>query len=167
MNILNHKGQALLEFILFIPLMLVLLSLFMTVSSAINASINQQKITRGYFFHIVQNDSNIPNQFILDSIRGDGASVASLFSIGWQESSSGKSPVAPCFRIKTFFGNNTDEKCSPGELSGTTTQFIRVKTAFGICGNTYLVSGQNYVFANHATSSNPGLSATPTGCMNQ
>lgn len=164
----SQSGQALFEFIIFVPLMLILLSLFMTINSAINASINQQKFTRGFFYHLIQNDSMMPNNSMLANIKGDGAQSASIFALGWQESKQGQTPIAPCFKIKTFFGNPGDEKCTPGEKSLLSTQFIRVKTVYGICGETYnLGSAFGFIPFRHTPSSSPGIMATSLGCMNQ
>ena len=44
----NRKGQAIFEFIIFLPILLILYGVLVSVSSAINGSINQQKATRGF-----------------------------------------------------------------------------------------------------------------------
>lgn len=164
----GEKGQALFEFIVFIPLILILLSLFMTINSALNASINQQKFTRSFFYNLNQNDSRLPNKNALDSIKGDGAMSASMFALGWRESTKGAIPVAPCFKIKTFFGNPSEEQCSPGEKGKMTTQFIRVKTVYGICGATYMLNSPlGYPQMENVPSTNPGMAASPLGCMNK
>lgn len=163
-----QKGQALFEFLVFIPLIFILLSLFMTIQSALNASINQQKFTRGFFYNIVQNDSRLPNSNALDAIRGDGVQMASIYAFGWKEASKGQVPLAPCFKIKTFFGNPSNEQCTPGETTKDTSQFIRVKTVYGVCGATYVLNTpMGYVQAENMPSSNPGYGASPAGCMNR
>ena len=44
------RGQALFEFIVFLPFLLFMLTIMFTVGNAINGSINQQKAVRRYFF---------------------------------------------------------------------------------------------------------------------
>ena len=56
----NQTGQALIELIIFLPLMFMFYSMISGFANAINASINQQKVARAYFYYKVQNNSTIP-----------------------------------------------------------------------------------------------------------
>ena len=56
----HQKGQALIELIIFLPLMFMFYSMISGFANAINGSINQQKIARSYFYYRLQNNSTIP-----------------------------------------------------------------------------------------------------------
>ena len=47
----KQQGQALVEFIIFLPFMLMMYTVVITLGDAINGSINQQKATRAYFYY--------------------------------------------------------------------------------------------------------------------
>lgn len=134
----NQKGQALIELIIFLPLMFMFYSMISGFANAINGSINQQKITRAYFYYRIQNNSTIP--------KPSGSTYASwkqfgMFFIGWKdyfesgEDESGR-PVAPCYRLTVPLSANADDKCET-KYTTPTSQFIRVQTVYGVCGATY------------------------------
>ncbi len=134
-----QKGQALIELIIFLPLMFMFYSMISGFANAINGSINQQKIARAYFYYRVQNNSTIPkptrndnNAYAHDSWKQFG-----MFFIGWRESFTGDSkPVAPCYKLTVPLQAASNDKCEE-RYTQTTTQFIRVMTVYGVCGATY------------------------------
>lgn len=141
-QILTEKGQALIEFVLFLPFMLMTYSIIMNVSNAINASLNQQKVTRAYFYYRMQNNSTIPKP------RRDGVNPHNNWStfgmqiIGWAEERVDDSPVAACFKFNIPLGDTEGDSCKEG-YTKTTTQYIRVGTVYGVCGATYANIGGN------------------------
>lgn len=135
----NNKGQALFEFIAFMPFLLMLYSVTLTISNSLNASINQQKTTRSYFFYINQNDSRFPSA---DRNSAQPFSQFSMSIIGWAKEFEGQVPVAPCFELKAPIGDIEGDECAAA-YSEDKTQFIRVGTVFGICGASYLKQGQS------------------------
>jgi hypothetical protein len=134
-NINSEKGQAIFEFLVFLPLLILLYILSVSVNGAINASINQQKITRGYLYARLKNNSTYPPPDLLkSSIRSAG-----MFVTGWREKTLGDTegvPLAPCFPIPVFGEASNKDTCDAGG-SETTTGFIRVETVYGICGATW------------------------------
>lgn len=135
-SLLNKDGQALVEFLLFLPFMLMLYATISSLGNSINGSINQQKATRAYFYYINQNNSMIPKPFkgfpVEDNWRLFGHTI-----IGWKEKfSSGDKPVATCYKFALPLGDTEGDECDEG-YNGKTTQFIRVGTVYGICGATY------------------------------
>lgn len=133
----NQNGQAIVEFLVFLPFMLMMYSVGISVSGAINASINQQKVTRSFFYYRNLNNSTIPRP------RRDGgtepSTAWSLFGhqiMGWAERFEGTEPVAPCFKFQLPLPEAANDTCD-ANYTDTTTQFIRVKTVYGICGATY------------------------------
>src|SRR5690554_6637793 len=135
-NLKNQKGQALIEFILFFPFLLMMYSVTLSIANSINASINQQKQTRGYFYYRVQNNAMTPMPD-----RDGGPSAFTRFGMDvtlWGHKVIGNRPVASCFKFNVPLGAGEGDECEKG-YSGKTTQFIRVGTAYGVCGATYQV----------------------------
>lgn len=130
----NQKGQALIELIVFLPLMFTLYSMISGFASAINGSINQQKATRAYFYYRVQNNPYVPKPDEGDTHLN--WAEFGMFFVGWMDEMQSDNPVSPCYRVSVPMANNTPEQCGQA-YSRTTTQFIRVGTAYGICGATF------------------------------
>ena len=135
----NEKGQAIFEFVVFLPLLLVLMTVMLTTGNAINASINQQKATRGYFFNIIQNNSRIPIKVDLDNLAANAVNRVSAFSIGWRTKEvGGAASLAACTKYNTLFGSiNADETCDEPVLDDNKSQYIRIFTFFGVCTESY------------------------------
>jgi hypothetical protein len=136
----HEQGQALIELIIFLPLMFMLYAVIAGFANAINGSINQQKITRAYFYYRLQNNSTIPKPDPDQSWQN--WQKFGMFFIGWKERFQNQSPLAPCYKIslplQAASGDNCEEK-----YSNSTTQYIRVGTVYGICGATYGVLAQS------------------------
>lgn len=135
----NQKGQALIELIIFLPLMFMFYSMISGFANAINGSINQQKITRAYFYYRIQNNSTIPKP----SGGPPKWSTFGMFFIGWKDYFSGPGgsgdegiPMAPCYRVSVPLQASANDKCED-KYTTENTQFIRVQTVYGICGATY------------------------------
>lgn len=170
-KIIDHKGQALIEFVLFLPFMMMMYMSILSIGNAINASINQQKITRGYFFYRLSNNSTMPRP-----IRRTGATEPSaswstfgMQITGWAENFVGRSetPVSACFKIALPFEED-DEECDQ-TFTETRTKFIRTETVYGLCGATYQKhqgSGQNvrHPDADTANGFDPRIVITPDAC---
>jgi len=140
---MNEKGQALIELIIFLPMMFMLYSMISGFANAIYGSINQQKVTRGYFYYRVQNNSTIPKP---DEEKTYQAwQQFGMFFIGWKEYFVGNSPVQPCYKISVPMKPADADKCED-KYSKQTSQFIRVGTAYGICGATFGKIGTSAFF---------------------
>jgi hypothetical protein len=133
----NEDGQALIEFLIFLPFMLMMYSVSMSISNAINASINQQKIARSYFYYRLANNSTFPRPRRDDIEPSQNWNVFGFQIMGWSEKLLNENPVAPCFKFAVPLGDGEDDKCED-TYSGSSTQFIRVKTVYGVCGATYI-----------------------------
>jgi hypothetical protein len=131
----SQKGQALIELIVFLPLMVTLYSVIGGFASSINGSINQQKIARAYFYYRIQNNSTIPGTKTGDfqNWRKFG-----MYYIGWKDKfEAGDQPVMPCYKISIPFKENPGDECeSPYNTENTL--WVRVGTVYGICGATYV-----------------------------
>ena len=132
----NQNGQALIELIIFLPLMFMFYSMIGGFANAINGSINQQKITRAYFYYRVQNNSTLPKPDKEKTYRN--WKTFGMYIIGWKDyfAAGGESPVAPCYELKLPTGRGTSDKCEEAYPQATT-QLIRVQTVYGVCGATY------------------------------
>lgn len=138
----NQKGQALIELIIFLPLMFLVYSLVAGFASAINGSINQQKITRAYFYYRIQNNSTIPIPE-----RDMSVSKTGMFFIGWREKfAQGDNPVMTCYKISLPLGQTDDKSCDEA-YEENSTQFIRIGTVYGVCGGTYVKEETSYVLS--------------------
>ncbi|HXH31625.1 MAG TPA: hypothetical protein VNJ01_12495 [Bacteriovoracaceae bacterium] len=138
----GQSGQALIELIMFLPLMFTLYSLISGFAGAINGSINQQKISRAYFYYRIQNNSTIPKPDVEGTYKS--WKKFGMFYIGWKDYFKNESPVMPCYRISIPLKEAATDKCDE-KYSKTTSQFIRVGTVYGFCGATYnTISGAAY-----------------------
>ena len=97
----KEKGQALIEFIIFLPFMLMMFMIVLTLGNAINGSINQQKAVRGYFYYRLQNNSQITRRNV-PSI----GTMMGHYMVGWADYIEGNAPVAPCYKLKMPFSAN-------------------------------------------------------------
>lgn len=119
----------------------------LSLGNAINGSINQQKITRGYLFARIKNNSNLPRY---QDISDTALQQYGLFFMGWAYKREGSEVVAPCYPFKTFIKANNNEKCED-KYTKETTQEIRVQTVVGICPTTYVILDQNTIEKNVLT----------------
>ena len=134
---LDQRGQALIELIIFLPLIFTLYGLIGGFANAINGSINQQKITRSYFYFRAQNSSTMPKPS--GAINYQSWRRFGMFFIGWSDKpidESSPQPYAPCYQISFPVQGAASDKCEQ-PYTNSTTQFIRVGTVYGTCGNTY------------------------------
>ncbi len=136
----NNEGQSLIEFIVFLPIVTILLVILLNIGSSINGAINQQKITRSYFFSRVKGNSMIPYE-------KENFEVFGMFHIGWAEIMKGEQPVLPCYDLSLNILSDENDETDCKNYTGDSTQFIRVGTVFGMCGATYIrTSGDNKVW---------------------
>lgn len=141
----NDKGQSIIEFVLFLPLLLMSYTLTLSIANAINGSINQQKVTRAYFYYTLQNNSTFPKPY------RDGGSEPyyswkqfGMQIMGWTEELIDNTPVMTCYKFNLPLGKNQADECKKG-YSEKTTQYIRIGTVYGACGATY-VNNQGDLF---------------------
>jgi hypothetical protein len=157
----SEQGQALIEFIIFLPLMLIMYVTLVSLGNAINGSINQQKITRGYFYARVLNNSTIPKPSDRDQSYKNWSQFG-MFFIGYAERKEGNTPVAACYKLElpTPSGESSCDK-----YSGTSTTYVRVETAFGICGGTYIRNNNDISWSSAATNQDGvRIAASIDGC---
>ncbi|MBY0516136.1 MAG: pilus assembly protein [Bacteriovoracaceae bacterium] len=138
----NQKGQALVEFIIFLPFMVMMYTVVVSLGDAIHGSINQQKATRAYFYFRMQNNSQISKpQRDGGSLLNNSWNSFGHFFIGWaNELQNGANPLAPCYRLNLPFAAAAGDSCDQ-TYTDVTTQFIRVETVYGACGATFRRSG--------------------------
>lgn len=134
----DEKGQALIELIIFLPLMITLYSVIGNFASAINGSINQQKIARSYFYYRIQNNSYVPGP---NNIPGNvNWDQFGMFFIGWKdyfpEGGESGTPFMPCYKVSIPFKEKPGDKCED-KYSKESTLYVRVGTVYGVCGATY------------------------------
>ena len=133
---LGEEGQALIEFILFFPFLLMMYSVTLSIANSINASINQQKVTRAYFYYRLQNNSTAPTPFRQEGNTAWWRSSGQHINL-WGERQIGDQPLAACFKFNVPLGVDQEDSCETS-YQNRATQFIRVGTVYGVCGATYL-----------------------------
>lgn len=143
----NENGQSLVEFLIFLPFLLIMYIIISTFVNAINGSINQLKATRNYYFVIYGNDSKLPDRSTIEGIHSsDTLSQFGLFSLGWATDLRDKRPVATCYKMFNFSGTKSEETCDPGIHDFSPTKFVRVKTSFGTCTVNYRWMGNYFLY---------------------
>ena len=145
----NQKGQALIEFMLFLPFILMMYSVTLSISASINGAINQQKITRGYFYYRAMNNSSMPkprrDSPIYNKFRVFGQQIS-----GWRDQLRGITPLKACYKFRIPFAAGTGgDDCEVG-YQNRITQLIRVGTVYGVCAETHVTSGGRILKAIHA-----------------
>lgn len=141
----NNKGQAIFEFLVFVPLLIALYGIIVNITGAINSSINQQKATRGYFYNIIKGSSMFPAAIDLNGLIG--ITNVNFFMIGYRKKSSnnGSDSYSPCYKMQALLDDGETEDCDNPKTSGIESQFIRVYTGYGVCGPTFTKVGNGYI----------------------
>ena len=144
----GQRGQALVEFIIFLPFMLMMYTVVVGLGDAIHGSINQQKATRAYFYYRLQNNPQVskPQRSGGDLVNNSWTRFGHLF-IGWADYLENSTPFQPCYRLNLPFAPAAGDACDQ-TYSNVTTQFIRVATVYGVCGATFAkdpASGGDFV----------------------
>ncbi len=136
----KQGGQSLFEFIVFLPFLVFLYTIFYTAGNAISGSINQQKATRAYFYYLLKGNSYLHVPSDLLKLKSENINRIGFFAIGWREKeSSGKQSFAPCFQFSSLLKNNSTEECdAPNFEEERSTRLIRIYTTYGVCGPMYL-----------------------------
>ncbi len=144
----REEGQAIFELLVFMPILIFLYTLIFNVGNSINVSINQQKVTRRYYYFLTKGNSYIPSQFELDTYTS-GVMRVGASMIGYADKlEGGTSPVAPCFRFNSLFSDSDQEDCEEPNSGERQTSYVRVYTAYGICGAFYTRAGQRWIIPN-------------------
>ena len=163
----SSKGQAIFEFIIFLPLILIFYVIIIEVASSINGSINQQKSTRGFTYGFIKGDSTIPiRRLVQENSKRHQVRLQGMFVYLYAEKLRGagedsSEPYATCYSVPSL-GQGDPEECErPLEASDDSSPWIRVKTGYGLCGETYQIN----VDQNDQIGPAPFASATEKGCL--
>ena len=141
MNKSRDNGQAIIEILLFLPFLIFQSAFIFSVYGALNASINQNKITRGYLYARLKGNSHFPYSGYLKRLQDKGgARLVGNYSIGWRVKATNQHSYAPCFQLGNV--SSRPEQCDD-EQNGPISNFIKVRTMYAVCGNTYLLEDDN------------------------
>jgi len=134
----DQGGQALVELVVLFPLLIMLFAFLHNVGNSINVAINQQKVTRAYFYAYLKNNSMFPlnDTFYPDSPIRDWRQFSMSF-IGWRErfKNGTQLPRLACVRLKIPYLPIKETSCESYRQEST--DFIRIGTVYGVCGTTY------------------------------
>jgi hypothetical protein len=142
----KESGQAIFEFIIFLPLIIYLFTVLTNVGDAINGSINQQKSVRGYFYGSLRGNSYPISHKDLTDYSEKGITGAGLVAFGWREKGDdGGQNFSACYPFLTFMGmGNKDETCEEPIVQDRKTSIIRVATLYGLCGEYFSATGSTW-----------------------
>lgn len=138
----NEDGQAIFEFIIFLPFFIFFFTIMITIGNAINGSINQQKATRRYFYYLIKGNSRAPDLTDLDAFAN--LNLVGQSSVGWREKSKNKTSFGTCYRFQTLFSGDEGETCDEPLDGENRSRFVRVFTFYGICGDSYQRVGSHF-----------------------
>ncbi len=131
----NERGQALLEFILMLPMVLAFFWYTLKINVAINKSIVAQKHLRSQLFMKLLNHRDYP---VIDEYQRNPSDRSAYFMGVFNEITTtiGSFSPAPTVQLgigtrpKTFPGSRDE----PGEAeAGWLRQNVRIRSAYGIC----------------------------------
>lgn len=141
MDVKKNNGQAIIEFLIFAPLFLILYTVTLNFFSAINGGINQQKIVRGYFYARIKGNSTLPQKSQLQAMQGKGSRNIGMVAIGWRVNTFADgeegSPEAPCYKITTLAEATAPDACEDETEPESPSKYIRLKTVYGLCSKSY------------------------------
>ncbi len=173
-NFFGQRGQALIELIIFLPLIVSLYSVIAGFANSINGSINQQKIARAYFYHRLQNNSTFPGPGQVEERVYQNWRLFSFFFIGWKESFKGGgeeegSPLMSCYKVNVPFRNSPTDKTDKCEDSYKEARslWVRVGTVYGACGETYYYVDNRVYYAPDLKGSNFSVVVDKSSCIIQ
>ncbi|OUR93107.1 hypothetical protein A9Q84_21635 [Halobacteriovorax marinus] len=145
----NENGQAIFEFVVFLPFIIFLFTVLVNLSNSINGSINQQKALRGYFYRILEHDSKAPNRIDIDYLSSQGRNIIAPVSLGWAKKRVGDAQsFGTCYKFLSLFGSS-DEECEESLSGENSSNFVKVFTFYGVCGSTYLKSSGGFYEESH------------------
>lgn len=167
-NICNEEGQAIFELLIFMPILIFFYTIIFNVGNSINVAINQQKVTRRYFYDLAKGNSYIPSNLVLDRFKS-GFTRAGISMVGFADRLDGGGggsgePIAPCFKFNTFFTGNNGEECEAPTSGERQTSFVRVFTAYGVCGENYSLQGSRWFVFNASGPGNPDPKSKYLSC---
>lgn len=144
----DEEGQAIFELLVFMPILIFFYTIIFNVGNSVNVAINQQKATRRYFYYLVKGNSYAPRNVTLERFKA-GTLRVGVSMVGFADrlegGGGGGLPIAPCFKFNSFFAPSNGEECEEPNEGERQTSFVRVYSAYGICGENYsLQAGNRY-----------------------
>ena len=144
-----ERGQAIFELLAFMPLLIFIFIIMVTVGNSINASINQQKVTRRYFYYLLKGDSSAPSREDLNIWKESGIALAGMSGLGFRAKEENAQSLAPCFKFVNLFEGDEGETCESPLVGESKSHFVRIFTYYGICGESYVYENQQNYFRNY------------------
>jgi len=129
------SGQSIVEFMIFLPLIMIIFLMTITISASINGSINQQKSTRGYFHFLTKGNPRGPFMQDLAAFVGR-VDMVGVHVVGWHNYGVGVEAVAPCYSLQSLITSQASDACeNTSSISGKNakSKFIRPFTVYGVC----------------------------------
>ncbi|MCF8058242.1 MAG: hypothetical protein K9K67_03035 [Bacteriovoracaceae bacterium] len=141
---LSEDGQAIFELLIFLPILVFLYTVIFNVGNSINVSINQQKATRRFLYFLAKGNSYLPSSNDLNTFKS-GFVRAGISLVGYADRlEGGQQPIAPCFKFNALFTDSVDEDCETPNSGDRSSSYVRVFSAYGICGENYSLQGNKW-----------------------
>lgn len=161
-HIQNEEGQAIFEFVIFLPIMIVFYQAIVSIAGSINGSINQQKATRAIVYSRAKGSPLIPMRRIMErQFNEEGMQFTGIHTFVYADDfggGGGNTPIAHCYKVPAF-GTYEPEECDqPYDDDDNSSPHIVPKTAYGLCGQSYIVNAQGYLERDYQ------VSASRQGC---
>lgn len=159
----KEDGQALFEMMAFMPILILLYTIIFNVGNSINVAINQQKVVRRYFYYLVKGNSYLPTQTELMEYTS-GFTQLGISMVGFAETFDGQKPIGSCFKFNSFAAGDTDETCQEPDDTDGETSYVRVFSAYGVCGEPYFRAGNTWVSSYTNGDGNPDPRSKSSSC---
>ncbi|MCK5071851.1 MAG: hypothetical protein KAQ98_00390 [Bacteriovoracaceae bacterium] len=134
---IDEKGQAIIEFFMFLPLILIMFLVTITIAASINGSINQIKSVRGYFYFLVKSNTKIPTPQDLQGLYDSGGlKMIGMHTLGWMDYQDGREAVASCYKLEELVSKDASDTCEDTDAIDSTapkSKFIRPYSVHGVC----------------------------------
>lgn len=160
----DEKGQALIEFVMFLPFIVMMYSVIVSLGSAINGAINQQKVARSYFYYKMQNNSMVPKAGTANRALAGGWQSFGMQIMGWAGQLQNEQPIYTCYRFRVPLGEDADEGECEDAYSSEKTQYIKLGVVYGVCGASYRNSN-GQIIREPATSESAPFVVSAAACQ--
>lgn len=168
-NLKEERGQAIFEMLIFMPILILMYTIIFNVGNALNIAINQQKVLRRYYYYLIKGNSLIPTQDDLQE-RKENLSRMGMSVVGYADQKESDEdnapPIGSCFKFNTIAAGSSDETCVDVSDDENETIFVRVYSAYGICGENYRKEQNIWIPTYSAGPGNPDPKSKPAACTN-
>ena len=104
MKRMNKKGQAMFEFIIFLPFVIVLFKMFLNIGGAIMAQLTNKNVKRLFLSHL-KGSSYFPSLKTLNTSWKSFTEAGFTRLVSQKPLLTTKKPISPCYKISHFWAD--------------------------------------------------------------